>query len=73
MNTFMTESNAALKKDNSVQNRSLLLVVLAVVVFFFFFIDQSIRFAPFASDWHLESVVFLIVILSTRSIVVWGV
>lgn len=72
MNTFMTESNAALKKDNSVQNRSLLLVVLAVV-FFFFFIDQSIRFAPFASDWHLESVVFLIVILSTRSIVVWGV
>lgn len=72
MNTFMTESNAALKKDNSVQNRSLLLVVLAVV-FFFFFIDQSIRFAPFASDWHLESVVFLIVILSTRSSVVWGV
>lgn len=72
MNTFMTESNAALKKDNSVRNRSLLLVVLAVV-FFFFFIDQSIRFAPFASDWHLESVVFLIVILSTRSIVVWGV
>lgn len=70
MNTFMTESNAALKKDNSVRNRSLLLVVLAVV---FFFIDQSIRFAPFASDWHLESVVFLIVILSTRSSVVWGV
>lgn len=37
MNTFMTESNAALKKDNSVRNRSLLLVVLAVVVFFFFY------------------------------------